>query len=69
MTIEQYVSTQVFEKRLEQRVLVVYDYEGLYHDICLLMASGTVSVVDTSNSSIESRELALETLAPEFDTF
>ncbi|MDC0412433.1 PglZ domain-containing protein [Porticoccus sp.] len=63
MNIEQYLSTQVFEKRLNQRVLVVYDTEHRYRDICLSMASESVTVVDTSESSIESRELALETLA------
>jgi hypothetical protein len=63
MNIEQYLSTQVFEKRLEQRVLVVYDVAHRYRDICLSMASEAVTVVDTSTSSIESRELALQTLA------
>ncbi|WP_299876412.1 PglZ domain-containing protein [uncultured Cocleimonas sp.] len=62
MSIEQYISTQVFEKRLNKRVLVVYDYAHRYRDICLSMASEVVFVVDTSESSIESRELALETL-------
>jgi hypothetical protein len=63
MNIEQYISTQVFEKRLDQRVLVVYDNAHRYRDICLSMVSETVTVVDTSASSIESRELALQTLA------
>ena len=35
MNIEQYLSTQVFEKRLDQRVLVVYDAALRYRDICL----------------------------------
>ena len=63
MNIEQYISAQVFEKRLDQRVLVVYDDAHRYRDICLLMASAEASVVDTSESSIESREQALETIA------
>lgn len=63
MKIEKYISKQVFEKRLGQRVLVVYDNEHRYRDICLSKASASVAVVDTSESSIESRELALETLA------
>ena len=62
MNIEQYISTQVFEKRLDQRVLVVYDTANRYRDICLSMVSEKVSVVDTSESSIESRERALENL-------
>ena len=61
MNIEQYISTQVFDKRLDQRVLVVYDDANRYRDICLSMASAVVSVVDTSESSIESRESALAT--------
>ncbi len=63
MNIEQYLSTQAFEKRLDQRVLVVYDAVHRYSEICLSMASESLIVVDTSESSIESRELALETLA------
>jgi hypothetical protein len=63
MNIEQYISTQVFDKRLDQRVLVVYDGVHRYRDICLSMVSESLMVVDTSASSIESRELALETLA------
>ena len=63
MNIEQYISSQVFERRLDQRVLVVYDNVHRYRDICLSMSSEMVSVVDTSASSIESRELALEILA------
>lgn len=63
MNIEQYLSNQVFEKRFNQRVLVVYDAAHRYRDICLSMASASVNVVDTSVSSIESRELALQTLA------
>ena len=62
MNIEQYISTKVFEKRLDQRVLVVYDDAHHYHDICLSIASESVTVVDTSASSIESRDLALEIL-------
>lgn len=63
MNIEQYISTQVLDKRLGQRVLAVYDPDQRYQNICLSMASDNILVVDTSESSIESRELALETLA------
>ena len=62
MNIEQFISTTILEKRLSQRVLVIYDSAHRYRDICLSMASASVSVVDTSESSIESREFALETL-------
>jgi hypothetical protein len=63
MNIEEYITSQVFEKRLEQRVLVVYDEHHHYHDICEALASDTITVVDTSDSSIESREQALENIA------
>ena len=63
MNIEQYISTQVFENRLDRRVLVVYDAAHRYRDICLSMASESVSVIDASASSIESREIASEKLA------
>jgi len=63
MTIEEYITSQVFEKRLEQRVLVVYDEQQLYRDVCAELASDIVTVVDASESSIESREQALETIA------
>ena len=62
MNIEKYLSTQVFAKRLDQRVFVVYDEAHCYRAICLSMASDFLTVVDTSASSIESRELALQTL-------
>lgn len=62
MQVQEYITRQIFEKRLDQRVLVVYDAAHCYRDICLSMASESVTVVDTSTSSIESRELALQTL-------
>lgn len=63
MNIEQYITDQVFEKRLEDRVLVVYDEHQRYQDICVSMASDNITMVDASESSIESRELALEAIA------
>jgi len=63
MNIEQYISDQVFHRRLGQRVLVVYDEAGRYGGICSSMSSESISVVDASESSIESRELASEKLA------
>lgn len=59
MNIEQYIAQQVFEKRLEDRVLVVYDEAMRYKSICLSMASEFITVVDASESSIESRATAL----------
>lgn len=63
MTIEEFISEQVFQKRLEQRVLVVYDEAKRYRDLCLSMGSNSLLVVDASASSIESRESASEALS------
>ena len=63
MNIEKYITSKVFKSRLESRVLVVYDEVQQYRDICLSMSSDFTFVVDTSESSIESRELASEKLA------
>lgn len=62
MNIEKYISSKVFEKRLDQRVLVVYDHAGRYRDVCLSMLAESTLIVDASDSSIESRELASENL-------
>lgn len=63
MNIEQYITNQVFENRLEDRVLVVYDEHQRYQEICAALQSENISVVDTSRSSIESREHALDAIA------
>ena len=63
MNIEQYLTDQVFHRRLDQRILVVYDDARRYGDICLSMQAESISVIDASESSIESRELASEKLA------
>ncbi|MDB2596164.1 PglZ domain-containing protein [Pseudomonadales bacterium] len=62
MNIEKYISEQVFNKRLGQLVVVIYDKARRYQDICLSMASEMLSVVDASESSIETREAASELL-------
>ena len=63
MTIQEFIVNQVFQPRLDQRVLVVYDPEQRFRELCLGMADPHLHVVDASESSIESREQALETLA------
>jgi hypothetical protein len=63
MTIAQFIQTQVVLDRLQQsRVLVVYDAERRYRDLCLGLAGERRRVIDASESSIESREAALATL-------
>jgi len=63
MSIQQFIQEQVFEPRLEkQQVLVVYDPEQRYRDICLAMATDKRAVVDSSDSSITSRAEAIAAL-------
>ncbi|MGB5157327.1 PglZ domain-containing protein [Desulfobacterium sp. N47] len=63
MEIKKYIQNQVFLPRIKKNsVLVVYDPEKIYRDLCLDMANDTIKVVDASNSSITSREDALKIL-------
>ena len=59
MTIQEYIQTQVFAPRLgkdeNNHILVVYDPDQRYRQICLDMASESRQVVDASESSIISR--------------
>ena len=63
MKIKAYLQNQVFLPRIRKNsVLVVYDPEMIYHDLCLEMAEDTMEVVDARHSSITSRERALKAL-------
>lgn len=63
MSIEAYIQEQVLAERLRQSsVVVVYDPELRYRQLCQGMASDTTVVVDATESSIESREQAMRTL-------
>ena len=63
MTIKEFIQSDVFLPRLEKYgVLVVYDQDQRYRDLCLKLASDRVRVIDASESSIESREAAMATL-------
>lgn len=63
MSIAEFIKTEVFNSRLSKNpVLVVYDPEQRYRDICLDMANDTCEVVDTTESSIESRAHAITAL-------
>jgi hypothetical protein len=58
--IADYIRDEVFNARLRQSaVLVVYDPQRRYRELCLSLACDAVAVVDASESSIESREAAL----------
>jgi hypothetical protein len=63
MGIRDFIRDQVFADSLQKRgVLVVYDAERRYRDLCRSMAGDLVTVVDASDSSIESRQAAMKAL-------
>ena len=60
MSIAQFIRESVLRPRLKRSgCLVVYDAERLYLKQCMELSDEKVSVVDTSESSIEGREAAL----------
>ncbi|WOG28765.1 PglZ domain-containing protein [Endozoicomonas sp. 8E] len=67
MTIQEYIQTQVFAPRLgkdeNNHILVVYDPDQRYRQICLDMASESLQVVDATESSIVSRAQGISSLA------
>jgi len=63
MTIKQFIQEEVLRLKLKKAsVLVVYDPERRYRDLCCDMAADKCAVVDATESSIESREQALALL-------
>jgi hypothetical protein len=63
MSIRTFIQSQILLPRLQQHeVLVVYDAEQRYRELCLELASDTLRVVDAGESSIESRAAALAAL-------
>ena len=63
MSIATFIQTHILLPRLQTTgVLVVYDPERRYRELCLELATETLSVVNASESSIESREVALSAL-------
>ncbi|MDB3898530.1 PglZ domain-containing protein [Gammaproteobacteria bacterium] len=61
MSITHYIQHEVLLPRArDARVLVVYDAERRYRDLCLGLANDELQVVDASESSIESRDAALQ---------
>ncbi len=60
MSIKTFIQTEILLPRLQHNdVLVIYDPNHRYHDLCLELANTDRIVVDASESSIESREAAL----------
>lgn len=63
MSIEAYIQEQVLAERLCQHsVVVVYDPEHRYRQLCQGLASEANEIVDATESSIESREQAMRAL-------
>ncbi len=63
MTIKQFIQEEVLRPKLKKAsVLVVYDPERRYRDLCCDMTADKCAVVDATESSIESREQALALL-------
>lgn len=63
MTIKSFIQNEVLLKRLQSSdVLVVYDPDRRFRELCLELATPNRRVVDASESSIISRELAMATL-------
>lgn len=66
MSITTFIQQEVFASRLASadahQVLVVYDPDQRYRQLCLDMADERRAVVDASESSLQSRAMALEAL-------
>jgi hypothetical protein len=63
MTIKRFVQEQILLPRLRKAgVMVVYDQERRYRELCLELADDGRMVVDGTESSIESRDQALAAL-------
>src|SRR5215213_3300188 len=63
MSVAEYITEQILKPRLKENVcLVVYDSERRYRELCLDLADARIAVVDTTESSLESRHAALRAL-------
>ena len=63
MGIRDFIRDEIFAGPMQKHgVLVVYDPDKRYRDICLSMATDRVAIVDTGGSSIESRDAAMKGL-------
>lgn len=63
MSIAEFIRESVLRPRLKQSgCLIVYDADKRYREQCFDLGAEKVRVVDTSESSIESREAALQAL-------
>ena len=63
MKIADFIKNEVFLPRVQKSgVLIIYDIAKKYRDIVLEMASDKIDIVDATESSIESREIAIHKL-------
>ncbi len=63
MSIKDFIQNEILLPRLKKSgVLVVYDPQRRYRELCLQLAAENQRVVDATESSIESREQAIATL-------
>jgi hypothetical protein len=63
MSIQTFLQHEILLPRLKQNgVLLVYDPAQRYRELCLDLASDSRQVVDATESSIESREIAIRIL-------
>jgi hypothetical protein len=63
MSIKDFIQNEILLPRLKKSgVLVVYDPQRRYRELCLQLAAENQRVVDATDSSIESREQAIATL-------
>ena len=63
MKIKAYLQNQVFLPRIRKNsVLVIYDQEKIYREVCLDLTTAAIEVIDATYSSITSREKALNAL-------
>lgn len=64
MSISEFIQKEILLPRVKHNgVLVVYDPEHRYRELCQGLQSDGLQIVDATDNSIESRELALKALA------
>ncbi len=59
-TIKGFIQDKLKKRMKHNGVLVVYDSDRRYRELCLELANEETRVIDASESSIESRESALQ---------
>jgi hypothetical protein len=59
MRIREFIQNQILTRLRQHEVLLVYDQDGRYRDLCLSLDSDKIQVIDASESSLASRREAL----------